>query len=439
MVSSKKIVLVVLAASAAMAFGWSSTARGADEARLEALERRLAEQDKRIAEQDRKIGELKQQLDQGGLAPARREEIEKVIKEIEAEATTMKLGDWLEDFTVFGDVRLRYRARQTASNNRILSRGELRLRVGAKKTWWDKQMEAGFRLESGDNNSPTSANTVMGGNASDKPIWIGRAYAKYKPNAVKGLTVIAGKMANPLVATDMMWDSDVNPEGVFAVYRCLNSATFQPFVGAGHFEMTNGGPLQVYQGGVNMLAGGAKITGAVAWYDWRRFERALGFGGTAAAAGGNSTAGAAPNMTLTAEEFDVFNAIAKVSWMMADLPMSAFVDYARNCADQVDAPDEAYSVGLQVGKISKKRQQQGQWLVRYRYARIDSNAFPSLVSDGDFMGTDRQGHEFGAAYAISEFLKFETELICNEPISSVARGSGRERRLQLLLDLIWSW
>ena len=173
MVSSKKIVLVVLAASAAMAFGWSSTARGADEARLEALERRLAEQDKRIAEQDRKIGELKQQLDQGGLAPARREEIEKVIKEIEAEATTMKLGDWLEDFTVFGDVRLRYRARQTASNNRILSRGELRLRVGAKKTWWDKQMEAGFRLESGTDNSPTSANAAFGGNASDKPIWIG--------------------------------------------------------------------------------------------------------------------------------------------------------------------------------------------------------------------------------------------------------------------------
>ncbi len=439
MVPRKKIVLVLLAVTAGIVFGGSSTARGADDARLEALERRLAEQEKRIAEQDRKISELKQQLDQGGLAPARREEIEKVIREIEAEATTMKLGDWLEDFTVFGDLRLRYRARQTANDNRWLSRGELRLRVGAKKTWWDKQMEAGFRLESGTNNSPTSSNAVLGGNASDKPIWIGRAYAKYKPDSLRGFTIIGGKMGNPLVKTDMVWDADVNPEGVFAVYRYLESPTFQPFIGAGYFEMTNGGPLMAYQGGVNMLAGGAKITGALTWYDWRRFERAAAFGGTAAAAGGNSVAGAAPNMVLTAGEFDVLNAIAKVSWMMGEMPMSAFVDYARNCEDQLDSPDEAVAVGVQVGKISKKRQQTGQWFVRYRYARIESNAFPSLVSDGDFQGTDRRGHEFGAAYAISEFLKFEAELICNESISAQMPGSGRERRLQLLLDLIWSW
>ena len=446
MVPRKQIVLILLAVTAGSVLGWSSPVLGADDARLEALERRLvdqgkqiADQAKQLADQNRKITELKQQLDQGGLAPARREEIEQVLKEIKAEATMMKLGDWLEDFTVFGDLRLRYRARQTANDNRLLSRGEFRLRVGAKKTWWDKQMEAGFRLESGSTTSATASDQAFGGNASDKAIWIGRAYAKYKPDAVRGLTVIGGKMANPLVKTDLIFCPDVNPEGAFAVYRCLNNPTFQPFFGAGYFEMTNGGPLLAYQGGVNMLAGGAKITGAIAWYDWRRFERSTSFGGTAAAAGGNSVVGVAPLMTLKAGEFDVLNAIAKVSWTLADMPMSTFVDYARNCADQLDAPDEAIAVGVQAGKISKKKQQQGQWFARYRYARIESNAFPSLLSDADFMGTDRMGHEFGAGYAISEFLMFEAEFLANKPISTEVRGGGRERRLQLLLDLIWSW
>ena len=442
MVARKKIVLILLAVTAGIVFGWSSPALGADDARLEALERRLADQEKRIAEQDRKITDLKQQLDQGGLAPARREEIERVIKDIEADATTTKIPNFLENFTLFGDLRLRFRARQMGrghmpGGDKRLLREEFRLRVGGKKTWWDKQMEAGFRLESGTAaGSPTSANQAFGGNASDKNIWIGRAYAKYQPNSVKGLTIIAGKMANPLVKTDMMWDSDVNPEGVFAVYRHLDNAACQPFFGAGIFEMTNAGPLHVYQGGVNMVANGAKITGAVTWYDWRKIETT--FGGTPAAAGGNSWAGAAPGTVLTAGEFDVFNAIAKVSWAMGEMPMSAFIDYARNCEDQLDTPDEAISFGVQVGKINKK-QKQGEWFVRYRWARIESIAFPSLVSDGDFMGTDRKGHEIGAAYAISEFLKFETELLCNEPISSELPGSGRERRLMLLLDLIWSW
>ena len=143
----------------------------------------------------------------------------------------------------------------------------------------------------------------------------------------------------------------------------------------------------------------------------------------------------APGGTLSARNFDVLDARGQVEWNVGELPMSAFVDYARNCEDQVADIDEAYSAGIKVGADKKK----GDWFVRYRYAKIDANVFPSAIGDGDFMGTDRKGHEIGAGYMISDFLKFETELIANESLSTQLAGSGRERQLQLLFDLVWSW
>jgi len=442
MVARKRIACFAMVAIAAgVVLAWSPTAMAAGDARMEAIERRLAEQDKRIAEQDKTIKELKKQLNDSEIAPTRREEIEKVLREIEADNPTAKLGDWLEDFGLSGDLRLRVRARRmsrghTKGQSKWLVREEFRLRVGGKKTWWDKQMEAGFRLESGSSNSATSANDSYGGNASDKNIWIGRAYAKYKPNTVKGLTVIGGKMANPLVKTDLIWDSDINPEGVFVLYKPAGEGQVQPFFGAGFFEMTNAGPLYAYQGGADVkIAEGVDATAAVAWYDWRHYEQ------TYTSAGGNPvSAGPTPPATqLTAQEFDIINAIFKVNFAAAGLPMSAFADYARNCEDQVGQADEGYALGLKVGKIGKK-QKTGEWFVRYRYAQIEANAFPSGLSDGDFMGTDRKGHEVGAAYAISEFLKAEFEVVCNEPDNDLdGATSTRTRRLQFLFDLIWSW
>lgn len=459
MVTKKRMVCVVLAAiTAGIVLAWSSPVMAADDARMEALERRLAEQEKRIAEQDAKIKRLEGQVDEVDIAPARRAEIEQVIREIEADNAAAKLGDWLENFTLSGDLRARYRARRmnhghNEANHRrsAWEHGEeVRLRIAGKKTWWDKQMEAGFRLESSTqdedgNGNATSANHPYGNDANDIPIWIGRAYAKYAPNAVEGLTLIAGKMANPLVTTELLWDTDVNPAGIAASYKYGANDVVQPFVSAAFIEMTNSGSLAAYQAGADVtVAEGLSATGAVAWYDWHQRERTFTADQIASGfAGGNTTDGT----VLTAEEFDILDAIFKVKFVPGgDIPtISAFVDYARNCEDQIGQEDEAYAAGLQLGEIGCE-QKTGEWFVRYRYVMAEANAFPSFVSDADFMGSDRKGHEVGAGYAISEFLRVEAEMVASEPDDTLdlgestgAGGLNRARRVQFLLDLIWSW
>jgi len=445
MVAKKRMVcFVVVAIAAGIVLAWSAPAMAADEARLEALERRLAEQERRIADQENKITELKNQLNEGDMAPARREEIEKVIREIEADNAAAKLGDWLENLELFGDMRLRWRYRRMGPNHgrgdKPLSRGEFRLRVGAKKTWWDKQMEVGFRLDSdaGLGTSRTNNNVPFGSGAavsSDEPVLIGLAYAKYSPEAVKGLTVIGGKFENPLttVKSEMLWDADFCPEGIAAIYAFEAIENVTPFVAAGAVQLTpaGGAQLHAYQGGfIFAAAEDFKVTGTATWYDWRHVEAPL-----VVVPGGNSAPTAPHPLELGAQEFDVLNTSAQIETKLGDIPVAAFVDYARNFEDDVSNDDEAYCIGVKLGQAKK----QGDWFVRYRWAEVDENVFPSLVGDADFMATDRKGHEVGAAYMISDFLKFETEVIYNVARSSEPAGTGRARRLQFLFDLNWSW
>jgi len=443
-------LVVIVAAGMALACSPPLPLQGAeDDARLEALERRLIEQEKRIAEQERKIGELKGRADRGDLAPGGRKQIEKILKDIDADAPAITIGDWAENLDLFGDLRLRWRYRRMGPNHgrgdKPLSRGEFRLRIGARKTWWDGQMETGFRLDSdaGTGGSRTSDNVPFSnaGVSNDELILIGLAYAKYTPEAVEGLAVTAGKMKNPLVTikTDMLWDSDVCPEGIAATCAVQGVQTVRPFVTAAAFQMTGGGGVQLhaYQGGLVIAAhDDVKVTGTATWYDWRHVELFLG------APGGNTVPTAALPTELSAREFDVLNTTAQVEFTLGEVPLAVFVDYARNCEDQVSGVDEAYSIGGKLGKAKN----QGDWFVRYRWAEIDENAFPSLVGDSDFMGTNRKGHEIGAGYMISDFLKFEAEVIYSHsrssrigPAGGPPAGGNRSRRLQVLLDLVWTW
>ena len=451
MTQTKGLICVAAMVVAGIVLGLSSPLLGAEgEDRLEALERRLAEQAKKIAE-------LENRIQTGQAGPAQREQIEQIVKDIQADAPATKIGGWVENLDLFGDLRLRWRYRRMshghwrqgaglgARTDKPLSQGEFRLRLGAKKTWWDKQMEVGVRLDSdaGLGTSRTSDNVPFGSNggvANDEVILIGLAFAKFTPKEVKGLTVIAGKMENPLtsIKTEMLWDTDLCPEGIAAVYMFPEMAKVTPFVAAGAMQLTAGGGLQVhaYQGGVVCnVSDDVKVTGIATYYDWRHVELAA-----AAATRGNTPPVPASLGELATQQFNVVNGTIQAETKVAELPLAVFFDYAHNCADQNGENDYAYSAGVKLGETKK----QGDWFVRYRYAYVCPDVFPSIVGDGDFMGTDRKGHEIGAGYMISDFLQFQTELLCNEPLTTqpnpaVVGMANRPRRFQLLFDLIWSW
>src|SRR6202040_3697087 len=90
------------------------------------------------------------------------------------------------------------------------------VRFGLRGTLAD-DLFFGLRLETSSN--PRSTNVTIGDESSGGPfakgsdgINVGQAYLGYK--GFKDITLTVGRMPNPLVNTFMVWDPDINPEGL---------------------------------------------------------------------------------------------------------------------------------------------------------------------------------------------------------------------------------
>ena len=94
----------------------------------------------------------------------------------------------------------------------------LRARLGLKATLGEATT-LGIRLASGKDSSPVSTTQALGGGFSKKDIWLDQAYLTIQPTARFGGTV--GRMPNPFVHTDLVFDDDLNFDGV-----SLNTATY---------------------------------------------------------------------------------------------------------------------------------------------------------------------------------------------------------------------
>jgi hypothetical protein len=161
-----------------------------------------------------------------------------VEKEVPVEKTAAdkwKLSTPITEIELFGDVRLRYayQGGQTDDDSPLgphvngtaghddwqeRERERYRIRLGVRGTLLDDWL-FGIRLET--STSSRSTNVTFGDDngggtgpfakVSDS-INVGQAYLGYK--GFKDVTLTGGRMPNPLVNTAMVWDPDINPEGL---------------------------------------------------------------------------------------------------------------------------------------------------------------------------------------------------------------------------------
>lgn len=184
-------------------------------------------------------------------------------------------GKGVNSVELFGDARVRYEqrtAKDPAGNKINLNRERYSLRFGLKGSAWD-QVYYGFRLETSSN--PRSSWVTMGTSSSSNPyqgpygkssasINVGQVYLGWRPEDWVDLTV--GKMPNPLYTTSLVWDSDINPEGLAEKFNYMVGdadlfATFGQFVYQDINPQTASGGL-----GVNGLTGqGENNIFQVAW------------------------------------------------------------------------------------------------------------------------------------------------------------------------------
>src|SRR5438105_14674988 len=154
------------------------------------------------------------------------QEAEEVRAELTKESATTAAGKWklstpITELELYGDARVRYEIRSGETENEDTLQRNLpryRLRLGLRGILADDWF-FGVRLETGTN--PRSSNVTFGddsggGNGpfakNSDGVFVGQAYLGYK--RFKDITLTVGKMPNPMISTLMVWDPDINPEGL---------------------------------------------------------------------------------------------------------------------------------------------------------------------------------------------------------------------------------
>ncbi len=137
-------------------------------------------------------------------------------------AGKIQLGSSVTEMKLSGDLRLRYQYdnRKAVDVNpdgpgvgfpqhgQQRSRERFRLRLNADFKLSD-QFFGGVQLQTG--SAADSANQTFGSGFGNYNIFISRAYLGWQ--ATDWLTLVGGKQPNPFYTTDLVWDSDINPDG----------------------------------------------------------------------------------------------------------------------------------------------------------------------------------------------------------------------------------
>jgi hypothetical protein len=416
---------LVVAAAMVLLFAPLSGAATPDE-----LEANLKQLKGQFADQAKRIERLEERLREERLKRDRQADIRRILKEIRADAPAPQPA-WLENLKFSGDLRLRYQSACYNTGRMEDNIGRFRLRFGFTKTWLQDQLEVGFRLASGSSSDPTSSNQTFDNQFSQKDVWIDLAYAKYSPRWLRGATLMGGKMKNPVVHTDMIWDSDVNPEGVWLGYVSpVKIGPIEPFASIGvwvieHNKDRGDAEVHVYQAGFNWeVVPGVKWVPAITYYDFNNIEQNFSVIG----ADGNSTSGG----RLLAEEFNVLNITNEVKFKVFNLPVSAYFDFAHNCDNEYDGQSDAYAARIKVGKNKKK----GDWSAMYKYGYIEANAVVGGFADSDFGGANTKGHRVSVYYNVTKYLVAGVSGFFTEVISGSSDGDTRGL---LQADLIWKF
>jgi len=105
----------------------------------------------------------------------------------------------------------------TEDQNRWRARARIGLTAGIADHW-----KFDTRLTTGSVDNPVSANVTMGNSGQRLTVALDRAQLRYDRPDEQGfnwLTISAGRIANPWLGTEMVWDDDLGFDGVAATYR----------------------------------------------------------------------------------------------------------------------------------------------------------------------------------------------------------------------------
>lgn len=304
---------------------------------------------------------------------------------------------------ISGDIRLRHEYIDQDDNSSDRHRQRVRARVNVKADV-NENVKAGIRVASG-SDDPVSTNQSFDDSFSSKELRLDRAYLAWQ--IAEALELTGGKMGLPWVSVgDLIWDGDLNPEGVAALFEhAIEGVKF--IANGGYFWVdelsSTSDDRMLYTGQVALeskLGDVAKVLVGVGIYHYDNMQGLAllvdsedSFGNAAVDTGTEEE----PSLVY-ADDFEIYELFAQISGSAGDLPLKAYAQLVSNDAASDD--DMGYLVGLTVGKAKEP----GAYEFGYNYRDIEKNAVVGAFSDSDFGagGANAEGHKLNAKVALDK-------------------------------------
>jgi hypothetical protein len=401
-----------------------------------------------LAEQQKVLVEMQQRLEQLEANQKVQEQKvdEKITKAVESkQATVPESLKWAEKIKLSGDFRYRHEsidAEKSGDNLPGTNRNRIRARLGVDVKIND-EWDLGFRLATGAAD-PASTNQSLENGFQKKDIWLDLAYFNWHPKKIERLNVYGGKMPLPFYRAgnnQLIWDDDVNPEGLAAKYVIPLGKSDNLYINGGGFwlkadEGDAGGAavwgLQSYLKhdfeDKNYLLGGLSL---YAFGDIKGKEGLFKSSGTGSSKFGNTMNGLGTTASPFTYEnnYDVLEGFAEYGFTAADLPVSVYGSYVKNTA--ATSGDSGWLIGTTLNKAKEP----GSWELGYNYRDVQKDAVVGVLTDSDFIGggTDGKGHMFCGKYQLTKNIQAALTYFLAQ------RGDADDDYRRLMADLVFKF
>lgn len=308
---------------------------------------------------------------------------------------------WAAKTQFKGDVRFRQENvhNDGVSNNKDQDRQRIRARLGAFSEI-NPQVDTGIRIATGSSDDARSTNQDLNNYFDKKQIWLDLGYVDYHPDAIKNLHVIGGKMLQPWVSMgDIIWDSDINPEGLALTYKYPLGNT-ELFGSAGHYTLKDNvdgegvqfkHDLRLYAGQLGArfaITDNLKMTVGGSLYNYDNDEDSTCTATT-------SPCALAVNGNTPGEQFRLWEGFSQIDIGGLPMPLSLYGQYVHN-AEASNDKDTGWLAGVKT-KIYG-------FGLDYNYRDVQQNAVVGAFTDSDFANgfTGSRGSKLKVSYELDK-------------------------------------
>lgn len=395
---------------------------------------------------------------------------ENVQRDMRAEIAgkIMPIPEWTQRIKLKGDLRLRYRADLFDKNNAQIPRpdtntltffnttvdryyAQVRARLGLTAKVND-QVEAGISLATGNTTNPVSTNATLGDSLNKKNFLLDQVYLKWTPHPE--FTVWGGRFENPWFGTDLVWDPDVNFDGLAMSWRPDLGGGTSLFFTAGAFPIeeleASSHDKWLYGGqvGVNYKYNDRlSATLAAAYYQFDNITGKLNTEGFKGATDwthpkfqqkGNTPFYLDPDNNNAYEgylglaaEFKELNISTKIDYALDDnYHVTLIGDYVNNLGynssdvntrvgEALKKETEGFQVGVSVGKPEIRAAWDWRVLLNYKYLEADAVVDAFTESDFHLGGTNAKGWIVGADLGLAKNVWLNTRYFTANEITGL--------------------